>query len=191
MIVLENTLISEDIIDKNFICNIEKCKGACCIEGSSGAPLELDEVSIIETHIDKIKPYMNSEGLGLLSENNFYETDSDGDLVTTCLPSGECVFVTYNSLGQLQCAIQNAYHKKQLDFEKPISCHLYPIRVSQVGDYKALNYNKWDICSPACELGNQHQMPIYKFLETPLKRMFGAQWYQELSALADEYKNQK
>ena len=187
MILLQDTLISEDIIEKNFVCNLEKCKGACCVEGSSGAPLDADEIAIIENLVEQVKPYMHEKGIELLNQHGYYEIDSDGDAVTTCLPTGECVFVNYNALGQLQCAIQQAYYDGVVTFEKPISCHLYPIRASIVGDYTALNYHKWEICKPACSLGNELTIPIYKFLKGPLERKFGTEWYKELEELAKEY----
>lgn len=191
MIIHRDTLLSEDILEQNFICNLDKCKGACCIEGSSGAPFGSGEVELLSSIITHIKPYMSEKGLELLNEKGYFEIDADGDEVTTCLPTGECVFVTYNAIGQLQCAIQNAYQDGIVKFEKPISCHLYPIRTRKVGDYIALNYHQWDICSSACRLGDEMKLPVYKFLKTPLVRNFGAEWYEELEEIASQYLSAK
>lgn len=186
MIIHRDTLISEDLLEKNFICNLKKCKGACCVEGEFGAPLSEHEIGILQAELEHIKPYLSPKGQHALDKHGVWEKDSDGDLVTTCLPSGECNFSIYDN-GILACGIEKAWKEGKTTFRKPISCHLYPIRISQVGDYEALNYNRWDICKPACTLGNKHQVPIYKFLKESLIRKYGEDWYSELEALAEAY----
>jgi hypothetical protein len=179
MIVLEPAIVSDDIKEKYFICDLDKCKGACCVEGDAGAPLELEEVAILEEIYDKVKPYLPQLNQKTIDEKGLFEVDSEGDFCTTTINNKECVFAYYETNGKLSCGIEKAYLDKKINFQKPISCHLYPIRVSKVADKFLLNYHRWDICTPACELGAKHQVPLYKFLKEPLERMFGQKWYQD------------
>ncbi len=191
MILLENTIVSEDVLDKHFICNLSACKGACCVEGDFGAPLTEEEISTLSSEIENLKPFLSHEGLAAIAQNGFWEHDSDGDLVTTCLPTGECNFSLRDANGTLKCGIEAAYKAGKSSLYKPLSCHLYPIRISKVSAYEALNYHKWDICAPACALGKEHQVPVYQFLKEALTRKFGADWYQELDAIATQYNSSK
>jgi hypothetical protein len=188
MILLENTIVSEDILEKNFICNLSACKGACCIEGDSGAPITQDELEILEAELENIKPYLTAVSLEAIKTQNFWEKDTDGDLVTTCLPTGECNFSLRDEAGMLKCGIEQAYRDGKASIQKPLSCHLYPIRISNVGEFEALNYHRWDICKPACKLGEEHQVAVYQFLKEPLIRKFGADWYNELDEIAKQWK---
>ncbi len=188
MILLENTIVSEDILEKNFICNLSACKGACCIEGDSGAPITQDELEILEAELENIKPYLTPVSLEAIKTQNFWEKDTDGDLVTTCLPTGECNFSLRDEAGMLKCGIEQAYRDGKASIQKPLSCHLYPIRISNVGEFEALNYHRWDICKPACKLGEEHQVAVYQFLKEPLIRKFGADWYNELDEIAKQWK---
>jgi hypothetical protein len=188
MILLENTIVSEDILEKNFICNLAACKGACCIEGDSGAPITQDELEILEAELENIKPYLTAVSLEAIKTQNFWEKDTDGDLVTTCLPTGECNFSLRDEAGMLKCGIEQAYRDGKASIQKPLSCHLYPIRISNVGEFEALNYHRWDICKPACKLGEEHQVAVYQFLKEPLTRKFGADWYNELDEIAKQWK---
>jgi hypothetical protein len=188
MILLENTIVSEDILEKNFICNLAACKGACCIEGDSGAPITQDELEILEAELENIKPYLTAVSLEAIKTQNFWEKDTDGDLVTTCLPTGECNFSLRDEAGMLKCGIEQAYRDGKASIQKPLSCHLYPIRISNVGEFEALNYHRWDICKPACKLGEEHQVAVYQFLKEPLIRKFGADWYNELDEIAKQWK---
>lgn len=188
MILLENTIVSEDILEKNFICNLSACKGACCIEGDSGAPITKDELEILEAELENIKPYLTAVSLEAIKTQNFWEKDTDGDLVTTCLPTGECNFSLRDEAGMLKCGIEQAYRDGKASIQKPLSCHLYPIRISNVGEFEALNYHRWDICKPACKLGEEHQVPVYQFLKEPLIRKFGADWFNELDEIAKQWK---
>lgn len=188
MILLENTIVSEDILEKNFICNLSACKGACCIEGDSGAPITQDELEILEAELQNIKPYLTSVSLSAIKTQNFWEKDTDGDLVTTCLPTGECNFSLRDEAGMLKCGIEQAYRDGKASIQKPLSCHLYPIRISNVGEFEALNYHRWDICKPACKLGEENQVAVYQFLKEPLIRKFGTDWYNELNEIAKQWK---
>jgi hypothetical protein len=187
MIVLEDTLISEDILETNFVCQLDKCKGACCVKGDYGAPLEESEINQIEQNLPAIKSFMSVEGLALLNEKGFSETDPLEENVTTCRESGECVFVFYDENMHAKCAIEKAWESGKSDFRKPISCHLYPVRLKELGDHTALNYHKWDICSAACDKGNELNLPLYQFLKDALIRKFGEAWYKELDQLAEAW----
>jgi hypothetical protein len=187
MLLHDNVLISFDVIQKEFVCNLSACKGACCVEGDYGAPLLEEELPIIEKDLDKIKPYLGRQSLEKLDKDGFYETDTEGELATTCLPKGECVFVIREE-GMYKCGIEKAHEEGKTDFKKPISCHLYPIRISQVGEYEALNYHKWSICNPACKLGKELEVPTYLFLKEPLERKYGKEWFAELEEIVEETK---
>jgi hypothetical protein len=186
MIIHGTALISEDLFDKHFICNLGKCKGACCVEGEQGAPLNETEIEEISQNMNAIKPHLTPHSTKAIEQMGFWETDPEGDLVTTCLPTGECNFSRYEN-GILSCAIEQAWKVGESSFRKPISCHLYPIRVSQVGEYEALNYHRWEICKPACTLGKEHKLPLYKFVKDALVRKFGNEWYEELDEIGEAY----
>jgi hypothetical protein len=185
MILFENTLLSEELFDKHFICDLTKCKGACCVEGDFGAPLEREEIEILENELENILPYLTKEAIQQIESKGVWENDKDGDLVTTCLPTGECNFSFKDEAGVLGCGIEKAWKEGKTTFRKPISCHLYPIRISKVGEYDALNYNRWEICKPACNLGAKHQVTVFAFLKDSLVRKYGENWYNEVAAIAD------
>lgn len=184
MIIHEPALVSEDILEKNFICDLSKCKGACCVEGEFGAPLLQHEIETLEKELKQILPFLTPESRAQIEQKGFWEYDNEKEEVTTCLPAGECNFSYRDASGILSCGIELAWKEGATTFRKPISCHLYPIRVSQVGSYEALNYNRWDICKPACKLGDKHQMPVFRFLKEALVRKFGKEWYDELELIA-------
>jgi hypothetical protein len=186
MLLHENTLISLDVLEKEFVCNLSACKGACCIEGESGAPLEKEEVGIIEENLAEIRPFMARKSLEFLEKNGFHEYDRDGDLVTKCLDGRACIFAI-NEKGIYSCAIEKAYIAGKISYKKPISCHLYPIRIAKVGEYKALNYSKWEVCNPACSLGRSLKVPVFRFLKEALVRRFGEDWFAGLEEVAAEY----
>lgn len=180
MILLEQTLISEDVFEKEFVCNLNACKGACCIEGDSGAPLADYEIELLQKNLDFILPYLDKDSLANIAQKSFVEQDKDGDWVTTCLPNGKCVFGVFDANGILSCGIEQSWKDGKSDFQKPISCHLYPIRLKKVGEYTALNYHQWSICSDACQLGKQLKVPVFVFLKDALIRKFGIDWYNEV-----------
>jgi hypothetical protein len=180
MLVVADTIVSDDIADKFFVCHIEKCKGACCIEGDLGAPLEIDELPLLEASYSQVKPYLSAEGIASIEEQGFYIRDFEGDYSTPTIKNRECVYAIYDANKTLKCGIEQAYLDGKTTFRKPISCHLYPIRIKKYGDFEALNYDRWNICNPACSLGEQLGVPIYKFLKEPLIRKYGEAWYQEL-----------
>jgi hypothetical protein len=191
MIVIDKTLVSNDLLDKEFVCALEKCKGACCVEGDSGAPLEWEETSILESIYEKLKPYMTEEGRAAVDKYGAWLIDSEGDFVTP-LNHGvkECAY-TYFENGIAGCAIERAYRDGIIEFPKPVSCHLYPVRITKYDSYDAVNYNRWNICSPACANGKALGVPVYEFVKTALVRKYGEDWYAQLEGAARFLKTEK
>lgn len=180
MIILDQTLITDDIKDSYFVCDLQKCKGACCVEGDLGAPLADDERQVMEDIYDKVTPYLSEDGKAAIQSQGTYIKDEEGDYSTPTINGKECAYAVYDRTGILKCGIEQAYLDKKITFQKPISCHLYPIRITKYQDYEAINYDRWHICSPACELGQASKTPLYKFLRIPLIRKYGRKWYQAL-----------
>lgn len=190
MIQIGETIISEDIIENDFVCNLNSCKGACCIEGDAGAPIEADELKILENIYDKVKPYLSEKGKQSIEKQGVYIKGEDGDWETPLIDGGECAYVVRNEKGWLLCAIEQAYNDGKIDWKKPISCHLYPVRLQQYTSFTAVNYNQWHICHDACVLGKELQVPVYKFVKEALIRKFGQAWYDELELVAKHLKSQ-
>lgn len=180
IIEIGDKLVSTEIFEKEFVCNLGACKGICCVEGDDGAPLSMEEVNLLEDHIEAIKPFMTPEGKKRVEEKGVFYMDRDNEPVTVLNEGKECSFVTKGDDGIYKCSIENAYREKAIDFNKPISCHLYPIRVKSFRSFTSLNYDRWPICSDACVLGKELKVSVYKFLKEPLTRAFGAPFYQEL-----------
>ena len=191
MIELNGILVSEDVIDKKFVCDLEKCKGACCVEGDLGAPLELDELEILEEIYDKVKPYLSEEGKQAIEEQGLYVDDFEGDFSTPTIDDRECAYAIYDENKILKCGIEQAFNDGEIDYKKPISCHLYPIRLTKGKALEAINYDKWSICSDACTLGERLKVPVYQFLKEPLIRKYGEAWYDELCKVAEAINNDK
>jgi hypothetical protein len=191
MIIIDDTLISEELLDKKFVCDLAACKGACCEEGDLGAPLDIEEIDAIEANLKGIRPFMSAAGLKLLDQEGFYEAAPGEELVTTTIDGKACVFAIHDDTQTWKCAIELAHKAGQSDFLKPISCHLYPIRIEKLKNYEGLNYDQWDICSPACACGDRLEVPVYKFLKGPLVRKYGADWFDALEAVAAELKKSK
>ncbi len=188
MFQLGKTLVSEDIIEKDFVCNLSTCKGACCIDGDAGAPLEEEEVQILKDIYPKVKPFMRPEGIKAVEAQGTSIVTNDNDLETPLINDADCAYVTFNEKGTALCAIEEAYNKGDIDWKKPISCHLYPIRVQDYSEFSAVNYHRWSICDDACTLGAELQVPIYKFVKEALVRKFGQDWYTELEKVAASQK---
>jgi hypothetical protein len=188
MIVIENTIISEEIRDTFFCCNPEVCHGACCVDGDAGAPLEESEISEIEDNLDRIKPFMLPKGIQVVEKSGVFDYDSEGSYVTALIEDKDCVFVYYEN-GIARCAIEKAWEEGKISFQKPISCHLYPIRTKSHKRSEAVNFHKWHICESACKLGNEKRLPLATFLKQPLIRKYGQDWYDELSNLLELSKN--
>jgi hypothetical protein len=189
MLNIENTILSLDILEKKFVCDLSKCKGACCVHGDSGAPLEQDEVQVLSDIFEAAKPFMRPEGIKAVEDQGASVIDSDGDYVTPLINGNECAYVVFEN-DMAKCAIENAYNAGAVSFLKPISCHLYPIRVTKYKEFDALNYHQWDICHSALKCGKKAGIEMYRFLEQPLTRKYGKDWYAHLQLAASEYKKQ-
>lgn len=185
MFQLGKTIVSEDILDKEFVCNLSACKGACCIEGDAGAPLDQEETKILEELYPKVKPYLREEGIKAIEEQGTSIVSEDGELETPLVNNAECAYVIFDDKNTALCGIEAAYNKGDIDWKKPISCHLYPVRVKDYSEFSAVNYHQWQLCDDACSLGKELQVPIYKFLKESLTRKFGEDWYAELEKIVE------
>ncbi|MEA3495522.1 MAG: DUF3109 family protein [Bacteroidota bacterium] len=186
MLKIKNTIVTLDIFQEQFFCDLPKCKGLCCVKGDYGAPLNEMEIFSLKKNIEKIKAFMNKDAVEHIEKYGFYETDPDDDQVTKCIKGEHCVFVIQGEDGIYKCAIEKAWQNGKIDFQKPISCHLYPIRINSLAGLEGVTYNRWDICKSACELGKKKKIPLFKFLKDPLIRKFGKEWYKELEIVAEE-----
>lgn len=182
MIIIDNVVVSDEFLNAQFSCNLACCKGRCCVEGDAGAPLEPEEVGLIEEYFDDIKPYMRPEGIAVVEENDVFDYDDCGDLVTPLVNDEECVYVYFHDNGTALCAIEKAYLEGKIDFWKPISCHLYPIRLVEKDGLTHIMYHEWSVCVSAKRKGERDGIPLYKYLKAPLIRRFGAEWYDKLVA---------
>jgi len=181
MIAIDKTLISLDVVEKKFVCDLQACKGACCVAGDSGAPLDKEELALLNEITEKVTPYMTQKGLAAIKKHGAYVIDSDGDYTTTLVaPGKECAFVFFDKNNTAKCAIEKAYNEGVVSWQKPISCHLYPIRITKYKNYDAVNYEKWKVCEPACTCGEKLKVPLFKFLKTPLIRKYGKEWFKQL-----------
>ena len=180
MLAIENTLISDTVISEDFVCNISKCKGECCVAGEAGAPLEKEEVIFLEQHYSKIKPYLNKKGIAAIEEQGVFVKGIDGDFETPLVKGKECAYTVFSETGTASCGIEKAHNKGVIDFQKPISCHLYPVRIQTYDIMTAVNYHSWSICSDACDFGKALKIPVYQFVKTALIRKFGSDWYDAL-----------
>lgn len=179
VIVIENKLISGAIADEYFLCNLAACKGACCVEGDAGAPLEEGELSILEEIFTQIAPYLAEKGKKAIERQGKY-TRNQGEYVTPLVEKKECAYATFDPNGTAKCGIEQAYLAGEIAFRKPISCHLYPIRISEKNEFEFMNYDEWDICSPACSNGKHAKLKIYEFAKAAIVRKYGESFFQEL-----------
>ena len=187
MIEIDNTLISENLLDKKFVCDLTACKGACCVEGDSGAPLEDHETKEMEKAYPIVKPYMTEAGIKAVEEQGTWVVDSDGDKVTPLVGGDkECAFTGFDN-GIAYCTIEKAWKDGKLKFRKPVSCHLYPVRITKYKTFDAVNYETWDICKPACACGKKLDVPVYKFVKDALIVKYGKKWYAQLEEAAKLY----
>ncbi len=186
MFQLGKTLVSESILEKEFVCNLAACKGICCVDGDAGAPLDKEETSILEAIYPKVKPFMVSEGIEAVEAQGTWVISKDDELETPLVEGKACAYVTYDDKGVVKCAIEEAYNAGEVDWKKPVSCHLYPVRIRDYTEFSAVNYHSWEICDDACTLGEQLGVPVYKFVKEALIRKFGNDWYTELEKVASD-----
>lgn len=187
MLIIDSKVISPEIFEEEFVCNLDACKGACCWEGDYGAPLELEELDILENIYDKVKPFLTKEGIEAIEEQGVaVYVPQEREYGTTLIDNAACAYLTYGDDGIAKCGIEKAYEAGIINYAKPISCHLYPIRVEQLDNssFQKLEYDRWEICSAACENGARLNVPVYKFLKGPLVRKYGADFYEQLEHMA-------
>ena len=188
MFQLDKTLVSEDLFDCDFVCNLNACKGACCIEGDAGAPLEEKETELLVDLYSKIKPYLTQEGIAAIEEQGAFVKGFDGEWETPLVGGSQCAYVIQSENGITHCGIEAAQRDGVISWKKPLSCHLYPVRLKEYESFTAVNYHQWDICDDACTLGKELQVPVYKFVKEALIRRFGEDWYLELEKVALDLK---
>ncbi|APY08215.1 hypothetical protein BWZ20_07825 [Winogradskyella sp. J14-2] len=185
MFQLGKTIVSEDIIKRDFVCNLSACKGACCVDGDAGAPLDEEETKILDEIYPKVKPFLRKESVEVLDAQGAWVKTSYGELETPLINGAECAYVIFDDKNTALCGIEEAYNQGEISWKKPVSCHLYPIRINDYSEFSAVNYEKWDICDDACTLGKALQVPVYKFVKEALIRKFGEDWYAELESVAE------
>ena len=187
MFQLGKTIVSEDILEKEFVCNLAACKGQCCIDGEAGAPLEEEELQILLDIYPRVKPFLRKEGIAAIEDQGLFIT-TEGEYETTLINNKDCAFVIFDEKKTAKCGIEEAYNQGIINWKKPISCHLYPVRIMDYSEFSAVNYHKWPICDDACSLGEELGVPVYKFVKEALVRKFGEDWYNELEKVAETYK---
>ena len=191
MFQIDKALVSLDLVERYFLCDLNKCKGACCVEGDSGAPLDEEEVAELEKALPHIWDDLSPAAKEIIQEQGVSYVDEEGDLVTSIVNNKDCVFTCYNDKNMCICAIEKAYREGKLDFYKPISCHLYPVRITKYDTFDAINLHRWDICRVAEVAGRRAKLPAYRFLKAPLIRKYGEQWYKELETIAEAWRNKE
>jgi hypothetical protein len=185
MLQIGKTIISLDVIQEEFCCNLDLCKGACCVEGDSGAPLKPEEAKLIEKMYPYFEKFLSDYNIAEIKKQGFSVTDSDGELVTPIVGKNECVFTFIDEAGITKCAIEKAWFEKHTDFRKPVSCHLFPIRITGYKRFDAVNYQQLDICKKGRECGKKNKIPLWQYLKVPLIRLYGQPWYQDLTYAAE------
>jgi hypothetical protein len=189
LIEIEDKIISSAVFERKFVCDLNACKGACCVEGDAGAPLKKEEVALINENLEKILPYMRAEGVAAVKMQGVSYNDVENEPVTSLINNKECVFVHYDTNNIAKCAIETAHLAGEISNIKPLSCHLYPIRLKKISDYTAINFDEWKICAPACVCGEKLAVPVYRFLKVPLIRAFGEAFYKEMEIIERELKS--
>ena len=190
LVEIGNKIVSTDVFSEQFTCDLNKCKGACCVKGIGGAPLNENEVDKIQNNIEKIKPYMSKSGIETVNREGVYYLDEEDTPATKLIDKKECCFVYFDEDEIAKCSIEMAYKAGDINFNKPESCHLYPIRIKEFNEFTAINYETWDICSPACSLGKSLKVPVYQFLKEPIIRVFGSSFFEELTKVDQELNKQ-
>ncbi len=190
MVEIQDTLVSLDLFREYFCCDLHACGGACCVEGDAGAPLAMEEIGEMEEAAELLREELTPEARSVIDSQGVAYIDRDGQMVTSIVGGKDCVFAVKNEDGVTLCAIDRAWREGRLNVRKPISCELYPVRLSSVGGMTAVNYHRWNICSGACKLGRELKLPLYQFLKAPLVRAFGEAWWDECDLVCGELRKQ-
>ena len=188
MILIDDTLLSTELFDRKFCCDLKACKGACCVEGESGAPLTPEELGEVERAFPVIRDRLKPDSLAVIEREGLHVVDADGDHVTPIVEGKECVYATFDADGTAKCAFEQAHLEGKLAWRKPISCHLYPIRLTQLKDLVAVNYHRWPICVSAVKCGAGLDLSVLQFCRSSLERRFGEAWFQEASLAEKEWR---
>jgi hypothetical protein len=183
MIEIGKSIVSADLLTSHFTCNLHVCKGACCVMGDSGAPLEDEEVEILKEIYPRVKPFLSGESVATIEKFGTSFVDFENDKVTPLNNGKECAYTVFNE-GIAFCGIEKAYNAGAVAFRKPISCHLYPVRIKKYKAFDAVNYDRWDICTPAIVLGDELKMPVHRFVKDALSRKYGEKWFNLLETAA-------
>lgn len=191
MLQIDNTIISLDLLEERFVCDLYACKGICCVEGDAGAPLESDEIDKLKEVLPIVWDDLPKSSQKVIEKQDVYYIDDDNEPVTSIVKGKECVFAYKEKNGIWKCAIEKAYREGKTDFYKPISCHLYPVRLQKFQELTAVNVHKWSVCDCARTNGQKLNVPVYKFLKDSLIRQFGTEWYEQLEVAAEELKKSK
>jgi hypothetical protein len=187
MIAIDNVLLADDIVEAHFVCDLEKCKGGCCVDGDCGAPITQEEADTIAELYPVFKQHLDPAYIPEIERQGTHTTDDEYGLVTPTVNGGICVYGYTDELGIVKCGIEKAWRAGQINFRKPISCHLFPIRVTETDSYDLLNYEpRKQLCRPACKQGNKLKVPVYRFLKEPLIRKYGEEFYEALEAVAEK-----
>lgn len=183
MIEIGKALVSFDVLRKKFCCNLHHCRGACCIYGDAGAPLTMEEAVNVDEYLDELSPFLSAEGLLSIIELGAFVHDVDGEMVTPLINNKECAYTLFVE-GTAFCAIEKAFRAGTIPFNKPVSCHLYPIRIQSFDGFDAVNYDRWEICDPALDEGSRNDIPVYQFVRDALIRKYGVDWFEQLDIAA-------
>lgn len=190
MIAIDNILISDEIVEEQFVCDLAKCKGGCCVDGDAGAPLESDELKELNNVYNAVLPYLSKEGRIKIEETGKYVYDREFGWVTPVIANGMCAYGMVDKKGIVKCGIEQAYNDGKITWKKPISCHLFPIRIKKTAKAELVNYEpREDLCSAACLLGKKLKMPVYQFLKEAIIRKYGDNFYEALAATARHYES--
>ncbi len=185
MIILDNCILSDELYEETFVCDLPACKGGCCVEGDAGAPLLEEECHILEGIAGRVAPFMIPQGRDAIEKQGHWVRDNDNEMTTPLVDGKQCAYAYFDGKGIARCAIERAFEAGLIDFQKPISCHLYPIRIKQYTKYDALNYHRWPLCDCARVRGKKLKVRVYRFVEDALVRKYGREWYRELQAYFD------
>ena len=190
MLQIKDTIISLDVWEKHFCCDLEKCKGACCVKGDAGAPLTKEEAELLPKIIDKIKPYLRKEGIESIENQGTHVIDFENETVTPLVNGQECAYAVFEN-GIAKCGIEKAFHAGAVKFRKPVSCHLYPVRIRKYNPFVAVNYDQWEICAPARVKGEEMDITVREFVKEALIRRFGEDWYRHVKIAAEKIKRKR